>query len=310
MANLTFADIQNEVYAHTGLDSSDATNVTNVNRWINYVQQDICDRWPWTFMEGRENIATIPDIIGTAATVTNASTSASLTLAASSGLASSNNNTLYYVQFSTANDWYRIESYSGAYPSITIVMDNRYQLASASNISFIVRRFYYSLSSSADRIVDIRNWNTPLKIVQVDARTLDDIRPNPQSTNSSYGYLAWGYDASGNIQVSPYPFPSDARLLEIRTLKRPVDMSSAGDFPSIPNKYAHIIAWGAISVGYAFLRKFTEAEAWSARTESRIAEMKREFRMSEDYQPILRSIDSVQRAKWISLPEQYPVVTG
>lgn len=305
MANLTFTDLQNEVYAHTGLDSSDATNIANVNRWINYAQQDICARWPWTFMEGRESIVTIPDY--STGTVSVSSGSATVTGAGTTFTTAHGDGT-YYMQFSGSNDWYRVSARAS---NTSVTIEQPY--AGTTNLSasaFILRKIFYSLSSACDRIIDIRNWQTPLKIVQVDARTLDDIRPNPQSTNSSYGYLAWGYDSSGNIQVSPYPFPSDARLLEIRTNKRPVDMSSGSDSPSVPNKYAHVLAWGAISVGYAFLRKFDIAEAWSSRTEGRIADMKREFRMSEDYQPVMRSIDSVQRAKWISLPEQYPVVTG
>lgn len=306
MANLTFSDLQNEVYAHTGLDSSDSTNVTNVNRWINYVQQDVCSRWPWTFMEGRETVVTKADY--TTGTVSISSGSTTVTGSGTAFISGIADVTASYIQFSGSNDWYHISARSS---DTSLTIETAYQgTTNLSASTYIARKIFYSLSSACDRIIDIRNWQTPLKIVQVDARTLDDIRPNPQSTNSSYGYLAWGYDASGNIQISPYPFPSDARLLEIRTNKRPVDMSSGSDAPSIPNKYAHILAWGAISVGYAFLRKFDIAEVWNARTENRIMEMKREFRLSEDYQPVLRSIDSVQRAKWISLPEQYPVVTG
>ena len=61
MANLTFSDLQNETFAQTGLDSTDSTNTANVNRWINYTQQDLCARYEWPFMEGRESVVTIPD---------------------------------------------------------------------------------------------------------------------------------------------------------------------------------------------------------------------------------------------------------
>lgn len=305
MANLTFADLQNEVFAHTGLDPSDATNTANVNRWINYVQQDICARWPWTFMEGRESIVTIPDYTTGTVSVNSGSTSVT---GSGTAFTTTQGDGTYYLQFTSSNDWYRVTVRSSG---TALTIEQAYQgLTNITNGTFILRKIFYSLSAACDRIIDIRNWQTPIKLVQVDARTLDDIRPNPQSTNSSYGYAAWGYDASGNIQISPYPFPSDARLFEIRTNKRPVDMATGTDSPSIPNKYAHILAWGGISVGFAFLRKFEEAEAWNTKLESRVTAMAREFRISEDYQPVLRSIDSVQRAKWISLPEQYPVVTG
>lgn len=300
MANLTFSDLENEIYAHCGLDSTDATNVTNVDRWLNYVQQDLCARWPWTFMESREAIITTPDYTtGTVSvnsgngTVTGVGTAFTSTMAAGQ----------YFIQFSGSNDWYNITTFGSA---TSIAITPLYQGGNnLSGAAFIVRKIFYSLSANCDRIIDIRNQATPLKLIEVDPRTLDDLRPNPQSTNSSYGYVTWGVDSSGNLQISPYPFPSDGRVFELRTLKRPVDGSI-----SIPNKYAHLIAWGALAVGFAFLRKFDMAQEWNAKFEGRVAEMKKEYRMSEDNQPVMRSIDSVQRAKWISMPESYPVVTS
>ena len=300
MANLTFSDLQNEVYAHCGLDSTDTTNQANVTRWLNYVQNDICARWPWPFMESREAIVTVPDYItGTVSinsgstTVTGSGTTFTSTMAAGQ----------YWIQFSGSNDWYKIVTYSSA---TSIAVEENYQgLTNLSGSKFIIRKRYYSLSSSCDRVVDILNQATPLKLIQVDSRTADDLYPNPQSTNTSYGYIMWGTDSSGNIQVIPYPYPSDARVFELKTIQRPTDGSV-----SVPNKYAHIVAWAAISVGFAYIRKFDEAASWNQKVEQRIAQMKGEYRMSEDFQPVFRSIDSIQGTKFISFPEQYPVVMG
>ncbi len=300
MANLAFADLQNEVFAHTGLDSTDTTNQANVTRWLNYVQQDICARWPWPFMESREAIVTVPDyktgtvsINSGSTTVTGIGTTFTSTMAGGQ----------YWIQFVASNDWYKITTFTS---STSITVEEPYQGTSdLTSTTYIIRKKYYSLSSSCDRVVDILNMSTPLKLIQVDPRTIDDLRPNPQSTNAPYGYLMWGIDPTGNIQVVPYPFPSDQRVFELKTLQRPVDGSI-----SVPNKYAHILAWGAISVGFAFLRKFDMAEAWSNKLEQRVMQMRSEYRMSEDNQIIMRSIDSVQRAKWIQMPEQYPVVTS
>lgn len=209
----------------------------------------------------------------------------------------------YWIQFAGSNDWYLITARSS---NTSITVEQPY--APTSNLTsgtYIIRKRYYSMPSTCDRIVDILNQATPLKLIQVDPRTIDDLRPNPQSTNASYGYVMWGTDSSGNVQLIPYPYPSDARVFEVKTIKRPVDSSI-----SLPNKYAHVIAWGAIAVGFAFLRRFQEATAWSEKFESRLSQMKGEYRMSEDQQPIMRSIDSVQRAKWIQMPEQYPVITS
>ncbi len=300
MANLTFSDLQSEVYAHTGLDSTDTATQANVTRWINYVQQDICARWPWPFMESREAIVTVPDystgtvsINSGSTTVTGIGTTFTTTMGAGQ----------YWIQFVASNDWYKITAFTSA---TSITVEEPYQ--GTSNLissGYIIRKKYYSLSSACDRVVDILNMATPLKLIQVDPRTIDDLRPNPQSTNAPYGYLMWGIDPTGNIQVVPYPYPSDQRVFELKTLQRPVDGAV-----SIPNKYAHILAWGAISVGFAFLRKFDMAEVWSQTLEKRVMQMRSEYRMSEDNQIIMRSIDSVQRAKWIQMPEMYPVVTS
>lgn len=304
MANLTFSDLQNEVYAHSGLDSSDSTNTTNVNRWINYTQQDICARYPWPFMQSRESIVTVPDY--STGTVSINSGSQTVTGTGTTFTATQGNSGKYYIQFAGSNDWYLISAYNSA---TSLNIENNYLGSSnLTNVKYIIRRFFYTLSNSADRIVDIRNWNTPVKLIQVDARTIDDLRPNPQSTDATYGYIAWSVDSAGNIQIQPYPFPTDQRELEVRTIKRPTDMVSGSDSPSVPNKYAHLISWGAISIAMGFLRKFDAMQLWDRKFSGRLEEMKREYRISEDSQGVLRSIDSMQRARWIQMPEQYPVI--
>ena len=297
MANLTFSDLQTDVYALASLDSTDSTNQSNVSRWLNYTQQDICARYPWPFMESREAISTVPDYTTGTVSVNAGATAVSGTLTVFTTAMAAGQ---YYIQFAGLNDWYKIAT---RVSDTSITIEQAYVgTTNLTDVKFIVRKFFYSLSLSCDRIIDIRSWQTPLKLTMTDPRSLDELNPNPQSSNSPYGYLCWGYDSSANIQVSPYPYPSDARVLELRTIKRPVD-----DAISIPNKYAHIIAWGAIAVAYAFKNKFDVAGAWNAKLEQRINDMKSEYRLSEDDQPVLQSIDSTPRRRWLSLPDQYPV---
>jgi hypothetical protein len=305
VANLAFSDLQNEVFAQTGLDSTNVTNQTNVNRWINYVQQDICARWPWPFLEGREAVATIPDYNTGTASVNNASTAVTGTSTVWTALQGDGT---YFIQFSSANDWYRVSAQVSA---TSLTLEKPYQItANAVNLTYTLRKFFYSLSSTADEVIDVRNWNTPVKLIQCDFRTIDLINPLVQSTNAPYAYMMFGTDSSGNQVFMPYPFPTDARLFEFRTKKRPVDMVLATDSPSVPNKYAHLIAWGATAVGWAFKNDFEAAQAWNARFEVRFSDMKKEYRQSGDYQPILGSIDAISRSRWIQFPSAYPVITG
>lgn len=305
MANLTFSDLKNEVFSQTGLDSADATNGTNVSRWVNYVQQDLCARWPWTFLEGREALATIPDYTTGTCDVSSGGTTVT---GHSSVWTSTQGDGTYFIQFSGANDWYNVSA-RGSNTSLTI--GNVFQgTASLSLVTYTLRKFFYSLSSSADEVLDVRNWNTPVKLIECDFRTIDLINPLVQSTNAPYAYMMFGTDASGNQIFMPYPFPTDARLFEFRTRKRPTDMSAGTDSPSIPNKYAHLLSFGATSIALASLRRFEEASAWNEKFETRIASMKKEYRQSGDYQPVLGSIDTISRGRWIQFPASYPTVTS
>lgn len=304
MANLTFTDLQNDVFAHTGLDSTDATNQTNVKRWINYVQQDLCTRWPWSFLFGRETIVTVKDY--TTGTVSVNAGSTALTGNGTTFAAAVDST--YFIQLSSANDWYQV-SVNGGATSLTLATAYA-QTANASALTYTLRKFFYSLSSSADEVLDVRNWNTPIKLIQCDFRTIDLINPLVQSTNAPYAYMMFGTDSSGNQVFSPYPFPTDARLFEFRTRKRPTDMSSGSDSPSIPNKYAQLLIFGANAIGFAYLRKLDIAAAWDAKFEKRLMDMKKDYRQAGDYQPVLGSIDSISRSRWIQFPSAYPVVGG
>jgi hypothetical protein len=303
LATLAFSDLQADVFAHTGLDSTDATNQANVKRWLNYTQQDLCSRWPWTFLLGREAIATIPDY--TTGTVSITAGTSAVTGSGTTWTATQADGT-YFMQVSSSNNWYRVTATGGA-TAFTLEVPYQ-QTTNAVALTYVLRKFFYSLSSSADEVLDVRNWNTPIKMLACDFRTVDLINPLVQSTNSAYGYMMFGTDASGNEVFMPYPFPSDARLFEFRTRKRPVDMVNPTDSPSIPNKYAQVIIFGANAVAFAYLRKFEDANAWNAKYEQRVGEMKKEFRQTGDYQPILGSIDSISRSRWINFPSNFPVV--
>lgn len=305
MSNLTFSDLVSEVFAHTGLDSTDTTSQTLVYRWINFVQQDLFSRWPWPWAYGREAIATIPDYSTSTVSVSNGSTTVT---GASTVFTTTHGDGTYFIQFAGTNDFYNVASRTS---NTSITLANAFQGTTLSGATFILRKFFYSLSSTTDEVLDVRNQNTPIKLIAVDFRTVDLINPLVQSTSPAYGYMMFGTDSTGNQVFSPYPFPNDARLFEFRVKKRPTDMVvTTTETPSVPNKYAHVLAWGAIAVGFAYLRKFQEAQVWNAKFEDRVSHMKKEYRQSEDYQPILSSIDSVNRSRWIQFPASYPTINS
>lgn len=213
-----------------------------------------------------------------------------------------------YIQFQGANDWYKVTAVAS---STSLTIEANY--APSTNLSggtYILRQMFYSLSASADRILDIRNWNTPLKFFEVDARTLDAMDPNPSSVSNAYAFVAYGYDASGNIQISPYPFPSDVRNLEIRTLVRLSDLVNDTDTSIIPAKWHHVLTYGACFLAFAFLKNQPMAKSWNQEYEKKIDDMMLQARTSEDVALVLKPIDSQVRTRFLQLPGNFPLTSG
>lgn len=300
---MDFSTLQTEVFTQAGLDSGNATNVSNVKRWINIVQQDIAGRWPWPFLQSRESLGTIPDYTTGTAAVSSGGTAVTGTGTTWTATHGDGN---YFIQFSGALDWYKVASRSS---NTSITLATAYQgTAALTTATFILRKFFYSMSSSVDRILDIRNWNTPVKLIQTTYGVVDYMRPNPQGTNSVVAYVAFGLDSSGNVQLTPFGFPSDARLLEIRFLKRLTDLSASGDLSVIPVKWHHVITFGATAMAFMFLRRSEMAAQWATTYEKKIDDMKKEMRLSIDDTDVLKSMDQYTHSNWLRLPEQFPMV--
>ena len=89
-------------------------------------------------------------------------------------------------------------------------------------------------------------------------------------------------------------------------------MVSGTDLPTLPNKWAHIIAFGATAVGFAYLRKDSLTKMWEAKFEAKIKDMMAQERTSEDLSPMLQSIDSGAGSSenWLQMPSQYPTIPG
>lgn len=296
---MDFTTMQTEVMQQTGLDSADPTNVANVKRWLNIVQQDIAGRWPWPFLQAREALRTVVDATGTAAVTLGGVNITDANFQIGSGQIG------YFMQFEGKNDWFKVTATS--LPNFA-TLDAAFNQATDS-YDYILRKFFYSLSSSVDRILDIRNWDTPVKLIQMDYGTLDYMRPNPQSSNSVVAYITYGVDSSGNTQIVPYGFPNDLRLLEVRYLKRLTDMSAGADICAIPVKWHQVVTYGACAMAFMFMRKADYADRWANVYEKKIDDMKKENHLSLDDTDVLKSIDQTQYSNFLRLPDQFPLIT-
>lgn len=298
---MQFSILRTEVQAQLGLDEADTTNDTLVNRWLNIAQQDIAMRYPWPFLKSRESVATVVDktdgtvsVSAGGTTVTGASTSFA---AADVGK---------FIQFAGQNDWYRISARASA---TDITIDTAYaQTAALSGATYTIRKFLYSLSSSADRLLGIKNWDKAIRLIETDFGTLSWISGANEASGGVSAYAMFGIDSSGNLQFMPYPFPTTPQVYEVWYIKRLSDMSSDSDLSVIPAKWHHVLIEGALIYGYRYLRKFDMATVWGQTYLTHIEEMKRNCKESLDEVPVFRAIDQYHKSEFIRLPGEFPVL--
>lgn len=257
-------------------------------------------RYPWPFLESRESVATVSD--KTDGTVSVSSGATAVTGVATSFAATDIGS---YIQFEDSNDWYRISARSS---TTGITIDKAYvESAALSGGTYTIRKFFYSLSSSVDRILTIKNWDTAIRLVEIDFGTLDFISGAHMAVGTSSAYAAYGLDSSGNTQIMFYPFPSDLRIFEVRYVKRLSDLSADADLSVIPAKWHHVLIEGALVFGYRYLRKFDLSREWLTTYLGHIDLMKQNCKQSLDEIPVFRSIDQNYHSKWINLPGEFPV---
>jgi len=298
---MQFSILQARVAQETGLDVT--TDATAIKAWINqaYKQVNGLFNWPWLLKAG--TIQTKADI--TTGTVSINAGSTSLTF--SSGPASSVANQ-YMIQFTaTSNDWYFITSHTGGSTSATLGVAFNGS-GNISGASYILRKVFTSLPSDVDRIVDLRQARTNVKLGAIDVRTFDKYLPDPTSVADPMYYYLAGLDTSGYWQIGLYPIPSTTENIQIRYLLIPSDMSGDSDLPNIPEKFHDILVYGAL---YMFGHPYIDDNRYKIAVErytNLLQEMKLNYNPIPDQADVIQPWDTrprrlVGRLQW---PSAYP----
>lgn len=248
---MTFLDLQKEVAEACGLDLTESATATRVKRWINSVYQYISGLYDWSWLESREVIPTVTDITTGTLTATNASTSITFSSAPAASVAGR------YLQTSDSDDWYLISAHTAGETGATL--ETAYVGTGGSGLTYTVRKLVYSVSSSLDRIISVRQFISPSNLGGVMQRRFDRFIPEPNTTGSPYYYTAWGLDSSKNWQISFYPIPDEVMLIEIRSLVKITELSADGDTPLMPAKFNECLIQGSLVKGFQFTSDMNQA---------------------------------------------------
>ena len=286
---LTLDNIIDDTCQKASIDRQNQQNITNLIRWVNIVQSDICNRYAWPWLTSRTQVTSVIDkTAGTVdATLGSTTVSGTTTSFASTDVGR-------FIQFSSSNDWYRISAQSSG---TSLTLETAYAPATETGMTYTIRTFSYNLPNDVRQVFDVRQFRTPMKLVPLDTRYLDLLRPNQTATGNPRGYFLYVYNnpqsATGqNYAISFEPIPSVAMVIEIRYLIRPPSLSAGTDISVIPSNYQHLLIDGTLVHAYQWQGNPSTGGQKQV-YEAGINQMKNEMPQSADIQHILQPIDQL-----------------
>ena len=295
---MNFLTQQQELAAQIGLDQGDATTAVLLKRWLNTSQQMILQAAEWPFL--RNSTPLIVQTVTDITTGTMSTTAGSATITFSSGPVASVAG--YYVQTSSSKDWYQIAAHTAGATTATIAPSAIYTLSAG---TYIVRKFYYALDSTVDRVLQIRQGVTPFQLDEKDKESFDRMKPNPMDVGTPLIYVMAGKNTSDIWQFILWPTPNTVANLQVDYLKAAVDLVADADISVIPAKWhTSVMLEGAKWQGFNWN---DDTRAGDARSNfyNGITQMEQEMLPSRSNSRVMRPIDSAEPIFPFPLPQNY-----
>ena len=303
---MDFQAMQNEVGSQLRFDVSVSANLTLVKRWINRAQQYIAGKHDWSWLQSREIVQTVADKTQSSPASSSVSVSVGGVTVTGSGTDFAATDVGRYIQIVGSNDWFKITARASA-TSITIESPwTGTSAASAAN--YIIRTFYYSLSSSVDRIVSVRQATSPRKLASMSPIQVD--RWNPfyaDTSNQPYMYSCWGLDSSNLWVIQFYPWPTAAANMEVFYYKVIADLSGNTDVGPMPQKLRDtLLVDMAVAYGREYLNDDRFTSAWN-RADGELQEAIQKDGQNRGTLNVIEPIDAGVREDTIAqYPANYP----
>lgn len=306
MAN--FGNLQQRVANRARFDLTQSNFTTLVQQFLNESQKEIWDVKDWYFSLSRQIVQTVIDV--TAGTVSASPGSAIVT---GTGTTFTSSMIGSYIQLAESNDWYKIVSVAST-TSLTMEV-NYVGTSTLSGQGYMIRKFFYSLGSTVDKILTARQTITPAYLDVVNYRDFDIFRPYPLAlADGPRIMVVYGLDSSGNLQFTPYPWPQQVENIEIRFKLKCVDMVNSTDTSLIPDKWNETVL---VQGAYYRVCQYQDDGSQPA-THARYVQAKQDFEMmlqkminSENpdasYHPVIENRDKVDIAIGPILPFKYGV---
>lgn len=274
---MQFLDIQTRVAQETGLDIT--TDATMIKAWINGAYQQLSGFFEWPWLLTNFILQTEADITDKTASVTAGGTTVTFNVAPSANSLAS----YYMIKFTDSpntGDWYFISTHTANTNTCTISVPytgSTNYVAGACKI----RRILYNLPTNIDRLADLRQSVTKLKIELIDRLTFDKMVPDPDNTGTpTYAYLS-GMVASGSAkgawQLSLYPLPNAVINIQGRGYITVTELSADSDTPLLPPKWHNALVFLSLALyGHDYIDD-SRVQSAMAKSKEIMAEMLKEF---------------------------------
>ncbi len=247
MAYDTYANIKSSVLAKIGITDDDVAVV--VKQALNDVLEEICQAYNFSWLYGDGSFVTVaPYTTGTVTAI-----EGSTTITGTGVFTTAMVGRKFYCEDAT----YKI---SARVSNTEITLATVYAGAGGAGLTYKIYQDEYSLSSSVEDVLSMRQENWPQKLTKKGIEEMDAYYPQRTSFGYPSIYSIVGYDSTGYIKVAVYPIPNQARNIYYRYKKRVTEMSADNDTPIIPLRYRWVLFKGAVSIAAEYLEMGGMAE--------------------------------------------------
>ena len=297
---MDFITLQREVANQLKLNLDDSDVATLIKRWINQTYQDVSGRDDWPWLRKHALLQTVTEITTGTVSINSADTTATFSSAPTVSTAG------YFIQFAGTDDWYEVTAHTASATTATITPSYG-PSTNASAVTYTLRKVYYSLGSTVDRILGIRQSRTPAKLKGIDVRTFDTFLPDPAATGNPTIFYDFGLDSSGNHRVVFYPTPSAVINMTIRHMEEITELSANGDTPNIPPKFRYSLVWGSLHKGFAYLGDEGKTKSMFLFYEDAVKIMKSKIPINQDIHHVMRRFDDLPAGglPFVPFPPEY-----
>lgn len=205
---------------------------------LDWIQDDICSRYDFSWLKDYAYINTIP--VYTTGTVAATQDSATIT---GSGTTFTSAMVGRLIIISTDDNWYEISAYVSA---TEITLASNYTGATVSGKTYKIYKTDYALATDFKKMIWVKQLITPQMMVSIPEVPFsnwypdmfirgDDVNPD--------GYILTGIDASGYYTIRPTPVQTTRKQLYYCYIKQLATINTLGAISKIPAKWHDAIVF-------------------------------------------------------------------